>query len=302
MLVTNEPPRLDYLDASHCTFSLYDDRTVFTAEQIVCRDASPLTVLETGSSEQPTVLLVNALGMSCLFLAPIARRLGERYHVLTWESRGLPDERTTPEETDLTIPRHAEDAADVLAHKGRCAFAVVAFCSGSNVAIYALTRNLVNADHLCIISPSIELTGVGEKTDYQRTMLPIWRKIAESGQHYAALVRVLLQQGRRPSDGTIQAELAALNDLPFRTDKSIYRYARMQAACLELDWRSLLGELKTPTLVLHAEHDDLIHIETSNAVAAAVPGAQFCVTEGGHFAIHSSAALHDKVREFLQGH
>jgi pimeloyl-ACP methyl ester carboxylesterase len=295
-------PRLPYLEEPQRAFALYGGRTVFTEESVESSDGTPLTVLEAGDPQRPTVLLVNALGVSCLFLTEIAKRLADDYHVLTWESRGLPNELPMKGEGDLSVGRHCADGAHVLARKGRKADAMVAYCSGANVAVYAIAKQIIGAKRLCIISPSMEVGAVSEKTHYQRTMPPMWEKIVQSGPRYAALVRVLLRQHREFEAGSIDHELSYLNNLPFRTNQSTYRYAQLQAACLHLDWVRLLGQVKSPTLVLHAEHDDLIHVETSKAVAHAVAGAAFReIPGGGHFAIYTCGGLHDEVAAFLNG-
>jgi len=294
---------LPYLDPTQRGFAISREGDIFAAQTMSARDGVPLTVLSAGQPSQPTVLLVNALGVSYLFLARLARVLASDYRVVTWESRGLPDDRAVPDDADFSLTQHAKDAADILAWMGQGRLAaVVSFCSGVNVAVHALSGGVLAADRLCIISPSIELAAALERTDYQQTMLPLWRKVATSGLRMAGLVRVLLEQPLpTDSDGTAR-ELQVLNALPFRSAESTYRYARMQTACLELDGATVLPRLGLPVLVLHGEQDDLIHTATPQAVAAAIPGAVFrSVAGAGHFAVHSSAILHTHVLDFLRG-
>lgn len=303
-------PDFNYLDAGVRASPLYADRLVFRQRDVIAGDGVPLVALEAGDRRHPGILIVNALGVSALFLAPLVRILSARHHVVTWESRGLPDDRAVGDDVDLSVARHAQDAADVLAASpGRLA-AVVSFCSGVNVAAAALAGGLVDAARWIVISPSMVLekaedcgaetdgSGGGE-TQYQRTMLPLWRTVSRQGPRYAALVRTLLQQGRRPAADDPDAPLQALNDLPFQSDHATHRYARLQAACLDISWRPVLARLHLPTLVLHALADDLIHPDSAAAVAAAVPGALLQIVEGGHYAIHGSASLHRAVRSFL---
>jgi pimeloyl-ACP methyl ester carboxylesterase len=299
---TSNAPLLAYLEARERAFAVYEGRTVYAAHSMVASDGVPLTVFEAGDPEQPTVLLVNALGVSCLFLTEIARCLAQSHHVLSWESRGLPDEPSWRSDADLSIARHSMDAAEILAHKSCRPDAVVSYCSGANIAVYALAKQIIGTKRLCLISPSIELAAVSERTDYQRTMPQMWRQVARSGLRHAALVRALMQEGRKTEHGAIEDELYALNNLPFRSDESTYRYAQLQAACLEPDWGKLLGQAGTPALVLHGEQDDLIHIETSKAVARMIPGALFRnIRHHGHFAVYTSAELHQQVTAFLHG-
>lgn len=295
-------PRLSYLEAPERAFSMCRDMDVFVEDEFVASDGVRLNVLEAGDPSRPTVLLINALGVSCLFLARLARVLARDHHVLSWESRGLPDYASVEGEVDLSVERHAGDAAEILAWKGREAAAIVAYCAGANIAVHALAHGTLATGRLCIVSPSMEVATAKERTHYQRTMLPIWEKMEAMGPRYAALMRALIRQNQKPHDGTLDSELHQLNNLPFRSPETTYRYGMLQAACLKFDWADLLRKVKTPTLVLHGVEDDMIHEETSAAVAAGVDGASFLkLPDCGHFAIYTSEVLHERIRAFLEG-
>ena len=291
-----------YLPPSRQNAQLARNGAIFDRSTVTARDGRRLTVFEAGDRAHPTILLVNALGMSVLFLTALARHLAPTHHVVTWETRGLPDSSNVGLNDDLTIARHAEDAADVLAGTGCEAEAVVSYCSGVNVAIYGLTHDLLSAPKLCVISPSIELPTAHGQTDYQRTMLPIWRSIAASGLRQAALIHQLLGESQAAQPGGLDAELRELNNLPFVTAESTYLYARMQAACLEQASLDRLSSLKTTALVIHCNDDDVIHADTSRAFADAVHGSRYeQLNDAGHFGIYTSNALHRLVADFILG-
>ena len=108
-------PRLPYLGEQERAFEIYQSRAAFRAASLLASDGVPLTILVAGDPRRPTVLLVNALGVSCLFVANLAMRLAEEYHVVSWESRGLPDQRSLPADArlidDAATP---EEKADVV--------------------------------------------------------------------------------------------------------------------------------------------------------------------------------------------
>ena len=294
---------LPYLDDIQRGYAVCQEGEIFANQTVLARDGVPLSVFSAGEPDLPVILLVNALGVSCLFLTRLARVLGTKYRVLTWEARGLPDERTLPFDADASLARHAADLADILAWSRPVRLvAVVTFCSGVNVALYAMAMGVLDVDRLCIVSPSIELAAATERSEYQQTMMPLWRKVAASGVRMAGLVRVLLEQGQPTDRDAAVRELWALNALPFRSAESTLRYARMQAACLDLDAASFLPQLRLPVLVLHGEQDELIHLATPSALAAAIPGARVqIVADAGHFAVHSSAELQSEVMAFVHG-
>ncbi|WLE59399.1 alpha/beta hydrolase [Burkholderia plantarii] len=290
------------------------------AHEVTASDGTPLAAYEAGERGRPTVLVFNALGVSVAFVAPLVARLAVDYHVVGWEARGLPaahgDEAAA---ADLSLARHARDAAEVLAalggdgtrgdnadgHEGDKAgvphaFALVAYCAGSNVAAQALAEGLVTAGRLVLMSPSIELPGVAGRTPYQASVLPLWDRIAGGAHGQAALVRVLLGQARRDDDGTPDAQLAILNALPFVDDASIVRYARLQHGCRRDDWAARLAGFGLPALVLHGESDEVIHAATSRAVAQALGAALQTVEATGHFGVHTSRDLQERIAAFLK--
>ncbi|KWO80745.1 alpha/beta hydrolase [Burkholderia ubonensis] len=297
---------LPYLDARLRAFDALRPLDALTPRTVTASDGVPLAAFDAGDRDAPTVLVVNALGVSAVFVAPLVARLADHHRVITWESRGLPDARG--DAFDLSLARHARDAADVLAALAALAgarvrvAAIVAYCSGANVAAYALDERVLAADRLAIVSPSLEIAGVADKTLYQKTVLPLWARIAEAGAKHAALVRVLLSQARRVDDGSLDYQLSTLNALPFGDDDSICRYARMQAACLREDWAARLGRLALPARVLHGARDDVIHAATSRGVAQALPGATLeTIDDAGHFGVYTSRALRERVAAFLDG-
>ncbi len=303
MSLNFKPLRLDdlpYLGDTERAFGVMREVEVFEHAPLRTDDGVTLRVLNAGPADSPVVLLVNALGVSSVFLTRLAQLLTPRWRVLSWESRGLPnpDDATI----DVSLERQAADMAAVVAAAGVRPEAVVSFCSGSNVAAWALAKGVLSARAWCTLSPSIS-TGEGAVTTYQRTMLPLWRQVAEKGPRYAALVRALIVKQGAPADGLqgTARELLHMNNLPFATPESTHRYAQIQSACQQADWPALLPRIEAATLVLHGTADDVIHQDTSLGVAGCVPGAQSRLIEGaGHFAVHDSPALHQHVAAFLQ--
>ncbi|WZO96253.1 alpha/beta fold hydrolase [Isosphaeraceae bacterium EP7] len=69
------------------------------------------------------------------------------------------------------------------------------------------------------------------------------------------------------------------------------------------DRTDFLGSIKVPTLVLAGEEDQLIPLEESRTMAAAIPGARFVVVPGaGHLApLEQPERTNAALREFLGG-
>lgn len=295
-------PRLSYLDDQHRTFAIYKEAAVFKEDIILSANGTPLAVYEAGTLTNPVVVLINPLGMSCLFMTRLANRLAENFRVITWESRGLPDyaDAKSDGSDDWSLESHCNDLLAILQKKNCEADAIVTFCSGANIAVHGLSSGMLQSKRLCMISPSLEMGEVGQKTDYQRSILPLWSKIAQEGLRMAGLVRVLLQQSDSKFDNTTDHELSVINNLPFQSDEHTHRYAQLHTPCLQQDSAALLPCVKVPTLLIHGEDDDMVHADSARAIAAVLPHCQLLWNnEGGHFAIYKSVKLQDAVCQFL---
>ncbi|MFC5473502.1 alpha/beta fold hydrolase [Paraherbaspirillum soli] len=298
------PSGFPYLSEEQKAFSLYRNATIFTEEIVTAEDGTPLTVYRAGDAGKPTAVLINPLGISCLFMSNLARSLAQDYHVLTWESRGLPDYAALDQThaDQWTLERHCRDLIHILKSKDCAADVIVSYCSGANIAIYGLAHGLFDTGKLCMVSPSVEMGKTVQKTVYQKTVLPLWLTIAKGGLRTAAMVRALLKNSEKTYAEPIDHELSVINNLPFQSDELLYRYAQLHAPCLELDCASLLPRLSLPTMVVQGEDDDMIHPDTATAVAAALPHSQLrWINDGGHFAIYKNLALQKQIGEFLAG-
>jgi pimeloyl-ACP methyl ester carboxylesterase len=296
-------PRFDYLDPQQRAFDMARKAAILREETMLSWDGAPLRVYETGPTAAPVVVLFNPLGISTLFMINLAARLAARFRVITWESRGLPTYTEPQPGDDWSLESHCRDLQSILRQKNCDAESMVTFCSGANVAVYGLSRGMWKTNRLCLISPSLAMGPEPRKTDYQRSVLPLWGKIAQEGVRMAALVRVLLQQSERKFDDQADYELSVINNLPFQKNEHTFRYAQLHAPCVAFDCRSPLASLTVPTLLIHGEDDDTVHADSVIAIARALPDARLqWMNEGGHFAIYKSPKLQDTVVDFVSGH
>ncbi|NRR32701.1 alpha/beta hydrolase [Oxalobacteraceae bacterium] len=293
-------PRFPYLSPQQQDFHICAEAALLRQHGMRMDDGAEVMVYEAGRPDQPLLVLINPVGISCLFMARIARAFSAHYHVLTWESRGLPD-YTGGGADSWPLERHARDLAAILDLRQRTPEAIISYCSGANIAVLGLASGILRARRLCMVSPSLQLPGAGRKTTYQRAVLPLWLKIAQDGMRMAALVRTLLVQSEKEYANAEDRELAAINNLPFQSNETTFRYACMHAPCLQLDSAALLARIAIPVLVAHDPVDDMVHADSAEAVAAALPNARLAwLDDGGHFAIYKSATLRAGIQAFLQ--
>lgn len=296
-------PRFPYLSERDRSFEVYRRASILEDQIVTVEDGRALAVFSAGRAEAPTVLLVNPLGVSCLFFVKLIELLSRHHRVVTWETRGLPDYYSDDAAggSEWAPETHARDLSKVLAAAGRDhADTVVSYCSGSYLTLYATARGLIAPRRVALISPPLELHAEGEKTLYQKTFPPLLTRIARSGLQMAAIVRGIMRQGAQRAETDTDYELHVLNDLPFTRDEFTYRYACLHAPWQAIPWTDLLGQIAVSTAIFHGTDDEIVHPDTVAALAAAVPGAGLRLYERqGHFAVYTSEELIHDVGMFV---
>lgn len=93
-------------------------------------------------------------------------------------------------------------------------------------------------------------------------------------------------------------EFAARRERASGTPRSI---TAILDTLVDLDVRSVVGSLKTPTLVVHAERDNIVPIANGRWLADHIEGARFVSIPGRHSAFDVDLFA-DEVEAFLTGH
>jgi 3-oxoadipate enol-lactonase len=266
---------------------------------LTANDGVALNVFHAGAREKPALLLINPIGVSMLLLSPLMRFLSEDYFVVSWETRGLPSLNAAHESISLTVDDHVRDVECVLEHFGVASADIVAFCSGTSIALPLLAGAKTGASRAVLISPSVLIDGEVKMTNYQRTVIPIWHEVMSKGKDYCAIISNFMRAGR-PQAGDIDAEIDYVNRLPFANAQSTHKYAQLHAHVNESRHAQIFAELSVPVLLVHAQDDELIHVDVSRFIEGRLQRKKHYVLEqGGHFAICKNAELHRAIRSYL---
>jgi pimeloyl-ACP methyl ester carboxylesterase len=94
----------------------------------------------------------------------------------------------------------------------------------------------------------------------------------------------------------------SFNELQRRTTSADCA-ARYLSTTAEFDVTDLLGQIKAPTLVMHARNDAQVPIEAGRQMAAGIPGAKFVTLQGNnHIPLEQDPATRrilEEIRLFL---
>jgi 3-oxoadipate enol-lactonase len=292
---------LPYLTSEQRQFSVCQHVTRFSVRVLPADDGVPLRLYEAGDESRPCVVLVNPIGISCVFLLPLGALLADEFHVVTWESRGLPDyvsESGAP--ANYALARQCRDLACILDERAASCAGIVAYCSGASLAVYGLSRRIFAARKACFVSPSLNLGGGVRKTDYQRYVLPLWPQVLRNPTTMVPIVRTLLGGTNNHFACQLDRELATINALPFKSDATIYRYAELLSPALEVDSTRDLQDIAVPALIVTSGDDEIVSDESMERVAAGLCDASLRqIARDGHFAIYKSREMQQEIKNFL---
>jgi pimeloyl-ACP methyl ester carboxylesterase/DNA-binding SARP family transcriptional activator len=97
--------------------------------------------------------------------------------------------------------------------------------------------------------------------------------------------------------GASREQMAWFNDLQ-RETASPDNASRLHYSFGEMDVSDILGDVRVPTLVLHARNDAAVPFEQGKALAAGIPGARFVdLNSANHILLSEEPAFADFVRE-----
>lgn len=272
------------------------------------------TFFAPGPAGAPAVLLCNAIGMPMECMRPLMEHLSRSAKVASWECRGLPSPGPDIDEMDVSIDRHAADAADVCEEYGFEQVVLVGWCSGARLAMRIAARFpglvsgmvLLNGGHIGGTDPSV----------FERNIAKVMPLIA-ADRRYAGLFYESIFRHKGPAEAasteseasdlvtstllaTDSPQFLHLASRPFQSEESLYAYGRIQAAFLAEQNMDAEFDVRLPTLISTGTADTTVNPRSSWELAKRIPGAQVVELRGrDHFAMYHDRDLLEKVSAFV---
>ena len=258
------------------------------SHSFTCRLGRPLSYVEAGSG--PPLMIVNAYGVSVKLWDKTIDLLGQQFRVLSWNMRGFVEG-----EYDLkfTLKDHAADLIEILGHAGIDDVHLLAYCSGTKVALEATAALGPRLRSLTFVGGNFwPLPGYGPMQSRFANNL---RKLAQivKKRPFLAPIIVTMMTGRASALPMVAENLAIIaeeyRDLvvaPFATKGAVVRYADLVIDYYDTDATAQIDALDVPTLVIGASADAIIDPDLSPAAAARIRGAKFInIPSFNHFAM-----------------
>jgi pimeloyl-ACP methyl ester carboxylesterase/DNA-binding winged helix-turn-helix (wHTH) protein len=205
---------------------------------------------------------------------PQLERLGRSFRLVRYDQRGngLSDWNAS----DFALDRFVDDLEAVVDAAGLDRFALYGASQGAPIAIAYAHRHPERVSHLILHG------------GYERGRLV---RLAESERAQGEAILTLIRHGwGQPGSpfnaafatlfmpGGSREQIDSLAELQ-RTTTTPATAAALRAAVDSFDVSGIVGELRVPTLVLHARDDGVQPLDQGRALAAAIPDAEFVMLE-----------------------
>jgi class 3 adenylate cyclase/pimeloyl-ACP methyl ester carboxylesterase len=227
------------------------------------------------------------------------RELSRDHTVYRYDARG--NGLSDREIADISFESLVNDLEAVVDAANIERFALLGISQGCSVSIAYAVRHPERVSHLVLYGGFAVGSRKRARTEAEKeageAMLTLMR--LGWGQEDAAFRQLFTSQFI--PDGT-KEQADWFNELQ-RISCSPADAVRGFMAASEIDVTSLLAQVKTPTLVMHARHDARVPFEVGRRMAAGIPGARFVPLEGrNHLILESEPAFPrflDELRTFL---
>jgi pimeloyl-ACP methyl ester carboxylesterase/DNA-binding winged helix-turn-helix (wHTH) protein len=205
---------------------------------------------------------------------PHLERLGRSFRLVRYDQRGngLSDWQAS----DFSLDRFVEDLESVVDAAGLDRFALYGASQGAPIAIAYAHRHPERISHL-ILHGGYERgrllrAAESERAQGEAILTLIRHGWGQPGSPFNAAFATLFMPGGSREQIDSLAELQ-------RTTTTPANAAALRAAVDSFDVSGIAGQLRAPTLVLHARDDGVQPLDQGRALAAAVPGAEFVMLE-----------------------
>ena len=291
------------VDAPASTVHHHGSSSIQTLEQKVgfCRTPDG-TRLAVGSAGGGPVLVKTANWLNHIEFdwespvwSPFLKEIASCHRLVRYDARGngLSDWQVD----DFTFEAFVQDLETVVDFLNLERFSLLGMSQGASVAIAYAVRYPERVERLILIGAYAQgrnKRGTTLDAEQGRALLTLmqsgWGR--EQSAFMQAFSSIYLPNGT-------PEQIRWFMDLQRRTT-SPENAVRIRLACDEIDVSHLLTQVKTPTLVMHSQHDNVVPLDQGRLIASSIPGARFVSLESdNHVPLNGEPAWDRMVREML---
>ena len=264
-----------------------------------CRSADvTLFYRRLGRQGRIPVLFVHGLSYFSYDWLPIAEALGKDRECVAMDMRGFGDSSSSPQK-EYSIPAMAGDIANVLDHLGWKQAVLVGHSMGGRSTSYLTAKEPQRVAGLVLVDYSPDNAPAGSKRVAQSVagVPDVFAQVEDALRYFDAgpekRQRYLAYLKPLPNGFAIKRD-------PFFREQFRHTLATGERPKLGVDMWAVLGEIRSPTLVVRASRSDLFAPETVQKMRAANPRFTVVEVDSGHdVASDNPAALVAAIEPFL---
>jgi 3-oxoadipate enol-lactonase len=232
-----------------------------------------------GQRELRALVLLHAFPIGANLWESQMRHVPAGWRLITPDLRGFGGSTDVDSPSALSMTDYAEDSADLIDELG-VARAVIGGCSMGGYASLALYQARPELFLGLVLANSRAGADSPEARANRRSMLALVDREGPQGVAREMMPRLLgksTQEHKPDVEATVRRLIKGQSPVAIRG--AIHRMMD------RVDSTPLLAQVKVPTLVITGAEDEMIPVEESRRMAAAIPGATLVVIPGaGHLA------------------
>lgn len=245
--------------------------------------------------ELRALVLLHAFPIGANLWEPQMRSIPKGWRLITPDLRGFGGSTELDSLSALSVSDYADDVVDLLQELG-VARAVIGGCSMGGYATLALYQSNPGLFEGMVLANTRAGADSPESRANRRNMLALVDREGASGVAREMMPK-LLGKTTHDTKSDIEATIRRLikQQSPIAIRSAIHRMMHRP------DSTPMLAGVTVPTLVITGEEDELIPVEESRRMAAAIPGARLVIVPGaGHLAnIEQPEAFNAELSSFL---
>ena len=290
------------VEAEQSIFGAFS-RTTVEQKQTISADGIELTYYVTGEDKEdkPPLVLINAFGMDLEFWGPTIRFFKDRFKIVTWNLRGLPDSERFQNGVDLSIDAHVNDLRTILRAEGIGKAVLMGWCAGPKIALEYYRHFPETVESLVLVAGKYDTLDNPdpETTGYSKLFSTLNRQIKKSPLVAKLIVNSIFglrNQGDNEQAGNTAQQLlsacspsmeyAAYAVSPFKNAQNLMTYSKLSTSLENHSIYDMLEQVEVPTLIIGAENDAIAHPSSSQRLAEHIRNSELVMLpHGSHFCL-----------------